>query len=102
MYVMRHNSSAALKIGIRNLTSQRLQDHQRHGWTLVEEWSFADGTRPPHMEGLVLDWCHSELGLAIACKPGEMPQGGYTETATLDDVTEQGTKAYISMTLPCP
>lgn len=54
------------------------------------------------MEGLVLDWCSRERGVAIACKPGEMPQGGYTETAALDEVTGQGTKAYISMTPASP
>ena len=67
-YLIRHEAFGALKIGIRNLTSRRLEDHQRYGWTLVDEWAFSDGTLAPDVESSVLDWWRNELGAPIGCQ----------------------------------
>jgi hypothetical protein len=97
VYLIEHAAFDALKIGIRNLSSDRIADHERNNWTLIEEWHFDDGSIPGTVEAAVLDWWRTEIGAPVACQPEQMPQAGYTETASMRDVSTEATTAFVKL-----
>jgi hypothetical protein len=85
VYLFRHNRHQALKVGITNDRIERLLEHERQGWTLVDLWAFDLGHDARDVEQTVLAaW----KGYEYAVSADDMPQGGHTETVSLDDVTE--------------
>jgi len=95
VYLMRHDALEAYKVGIRNLTSRRLERHVRNGWYLVEEWQFNDGSVPPKVEVGILGWWRGDLEAPVACTPEQMPQAGYTETVSMAHVSEEATRSMV-------
>jgi hypothetical protein len=95
VYLLRHDPYEAFKVGIRNANSHRIRNHSRHGWSVVQEWAFENGSIPPVIEADVLAWWRNDLAAPIACAPEQMPQAGYTETARFHDVSEEATQALV-------
>ena len=96
VYLFRHDGHGALKVGITNDRIERLIQHEREGWSLVDMWSFDVGADARYVEVAVLDsWSDYEYGVT----EDEMPQAGYTETVSLDDVSEADAIALIERTV---
>jgi hypothetical protein len=92
LYLFRHDAHRSLKIGITNDETHRLLVHERHGWSLVDMWFFDIGAGAYRAEQEVLDaWSVYEPGVAN----DDMPQSGYTETVSLNDVSEAEAVAMI-------
>jgi hypothetical protein len=84
VYLFRHDRHRALKIGITNDRIERLIEHEREGWTLIDLWSFDLGSDAHDVEQIVLDaWDDYEHAVTA----DDMPQSGYTETVSMDDVS---------------
>lgn len=85
VYVVTHDKLGAAKVGIGGADLGRLYKHTRHGWKSIAVIR-APGTVAVVTERAVLRWWREELCLPVYLGPAEMPQGGWTETAELDEV----------------
>lgn len=84
---MRHDELRAWQVGITNLPEKRIAAHRRRGWELVEVRGFDSGYDAAAIERSVLaGW--RMAGFRPAATLEQMPQGGYTETVSWDDVPE--------------
>ena len=81
IYLLRHREWPALKIGVTNIGSNRLADHDAAGWDCVYERQ-ETGRVAYEVEQAVLAWWRTELKLGPYLSRGEMPQGGWTETVS--------------------
>jgi hypothetical protein len=97
VYLLRHGRYQALKIGIASEASKydRIAHHVRHGWELVGTWSTSTGAHAAAVEQEVLRWWRREIRAPMALTKKEMPQGGWTETASCLHVGLSATKARI-------
>lgn len=83
---------AAIKIGIANVGSVRLQSHAAYGWMPhgrakgVSTWNLQNGRDARYIEREVIGWWRDQLGAIRMLGSEQMPQGGYRETAFLADV----------------
>lgn len=92
VYLFRHDGHGALKVGITNDRIERLIAHERQGWSLVDFWSFDTGADARYVEVAVLEaWGNYAYGVV----EDDMPQAGYTETVSLDDVSAAEAVALI-------
>lgn len=85
IYLLKNESFASIKIGIttEKARTDRIRDHKRGGWTLIEKWRTPTGFDAEIIESAILHWWRNELGAPIAIKSSDMPSGGFTETAAL-------------------
>ena len=97
IYLMLNEPFASIKVGIttEKARTDRIRDHQRGGWTLIEKWGTPSGLDAEIIESAILAWWRKELGAPIAMKSNDMPSGGFTETAALIHVDVQETKKRI-------
>jgi hypothetical protein len=63
---------------------------------MIKTWEFETGADAEFVESFVLDVWNT---LPHAVVPSDMPSGGHTETASLDDVTETEALAPIDATV---
>lgn len=94
---MNHPGLKALKVGITNVesTMDRIAQHRRHGWELSEAWFFQLGHQAEVTEQMVLSWWREELNAPAALKKSQTPQGGHTETVSLDLVGVEETIEFV-------
>ena len=85
VYLLRHESFQVLKIGVTTEAARRvrLDDHEHHGWSVVQTWATNDGADAELVETAVLRWWRFDLGAPEALQQDDMPQAGHTETAAL-------------------
>jgi hypothetical protein len=97
IYLIRNDEFATLKVGITTTSARtdRLRDHSRAGWTLVEKWATPTGLDAENIENAILRWWRDELGAPIAMKVDDMPSGGFTETAAMIHINLYETKRRI-------
>jgi predicted GIY-YIG superfamily endonuclease len=99
VYLLRHNHHEALKVGITNDRVERLIEHERQGWSLIDLWSFDSGRDAQNVEQTVIAaWNQFEYAVTAE----EMPQRGYTETVSLEDVSEAEAVALIEAAISPP
>ncbi len=97
VYLLVNNRWQALKVGITTTASKtdRILAHTKRGWSVLSTWSTATGADAWDVEQEILRWwrfdCETPQGIA----PSEMPQGGWTETASLVYVGAVETAARI-------
>jgi len=98
LYLMRHDSFQCLKIGITNRSAKndRVATHTAEGWAIVATWDSDDGDTMLNAEAAVLHWWRATLGAPAALQRVDMPQGGWTETASLVHVEQSETVAFIA------
>ena len=89
-----------LKIGITNQEFFRLKEHVEFGWKVVRVWRDKDGRVPEKLERDVLHHWRKVLNAPRALTKTDMPQHGYTETATMRKVGLQKTIDYIESQIP--
>lgn len=80
VYVVRHHKHRAVKIGIGGTAgrNERVTQHRRAGWVLVQDWHFATGAEAHAVEQAVLQNLHA-AGYGPYLSRDAMPNG-WTET----------------------
>lgn len=81
LYVVENPTINALKVGIMNSHTTRLDEHRRNGWHLVQAWEWS-GQLISRLETLILRWLRKVKGIPPAVRKEDMPQCGYSETAS--------------------
>lgn len=85
VYLLRNDDFYSLKVGITSGSSRvdRIAEHRRHGWNLVEKWTTLTGKDAAEIEAEILNWWRYDLNAPPSVHPTEMPSGGWTETIAL-------------------
>jgi hypothetical protein len=91
LYLIHHKELHAHKIGIANLyktrkTDDRMYNHTKRGWVLYKKVNFETLEEAANVEKEILKWLRLELGLPFTLTPKQMPQGGWTETVSSEDI----------------
>lgn len=88
VYLVEHDRLKAVKVGITSLAARtdRIRSHTNQGWRPVQFWSVASLRIARNVEQAVISWWRYELGIEPALTTKQMPQGGHTETASLNRV----------------
>ena len=73
-----------------------MERHEGYGWTVVAQWNVPTGDDAEQIEGLVLQWWRDVLGAPIAITREQMPQGGWSETASLLWVDPDDTVRFVN------
>lgn len=100
LYLIRNKALRASKIGITNVHNtdpcySRLRQHEKHGWVTVKRWVFDRGDTALEVEQAVLRHWRKDLKAPRVLSREDMPQGGWTETASTQKVGLQRTIDYI-------
>ncbi len=74
------------KVGIAGTKTKRLEAHRREGWNVDAVFEFEQGFDAWYLEGSVLAWLRGELALPMILSAAEMPQGGFTETFSIENM----------------
>ena len=92
LYLIKHESYGALKIGIgnekNNQSNDRLFVHKRNNWSLIKKWQFKTGAQAYEVEQDVLTTLRLDLGIPQYLSKHQMPQRGETETLDLEFMSE--------------
>ena len=85
VYLSTHPGWQAAKVGVTTTASKtdRIAAHTARGWNLLGTWSVPTGADAEDIENTILDWWRDELDAPDAVPAADMPQGGWTETASL-------------------
>jgi hypothetical protein len=85
LYLLKSDLFFSLKIGITatNSVSDRLSQHTRRGWDIADTWQVRDGFVAEEIEQNLIKYWRNVLGAPPSVLKEDMPQGGYTETASL-------------------
>lgn len=83
VYLVRGHSHVKVGITSRRLGTQRIDDHRRHGWYLVESWETPSLVEAHRIEQALLRTWRTWPGTRSKLAARDMPQGGVTETAHL-------------------
>ena len=97
VYLIVQQDLQAVKVGVTTEKSNndRVADHQKHGWSVERTWGTPTGETAMDIEQDILDWWRDTLGAPEALTADDMPQGGFTETASLFHVDLDETTARI-------
>ena len=80
-----------LKIGITDMSGERLARWRKRGWNIVATFEFDDGALPPQVEAVVLHWWRNELGVEPCLSPRQTgSMSGASETASLAELERLG------------
>lgn len=93
LYLIVNRSLHLLKWGIANIEN-RLKEHYRHGWHLVNRWDFSAAGEAEVIESQVMAWVRDQ-GVLPGATREQMPQKGHTETASLDEISLAKIHIYI-------
>lgn len=88
LYLMTHEVFNAHKIGIGNhkTRNNRIDEHKKTGWILIECTDFPTGDDAYIVEQAVMKWLRIERKLPPYLSPAEMPQRGWTETVDASEI----------------
>jgi hypothetical protein len=87
-YLITNEALHAHKVGISTsgIKQDRIESHVKHGWLLYRRMHFSLGNDAFLLEQATLKWLRQGLGLTGVLSPQEMPQGGWTETFSSDEI----------------
>lgn len=88
VYLLRHREVRCLKVGVAS-TSERVTDHLRRGYELVDEWLDLSHSQAVFLEHAVLSWWRSQGWSLVA----GAPKDGRTETCSDEHLRE--TLSYV-------
>jgi len=105
LYLIRNKKLGASKIGITNVHNtdrkySRLRSHEKHGGVTTKQWVFDRGDTALEVEQAVLRHWRNDLKAPPVLSKGDMPQKGWTETASTRKVGLQKTIDYIESQIP--
>ena len=100
VYLITHKTLNSHKIGIANSYKRkkfddRLYQHQKQGWVLVEKWNYETVKEASEIETKVLKWLRLEVGLPIHLSSKQMPKGGHTETVSAEEIELESIKSKV-------
>ncbi len=91
IYLMYHAEFQAAKIGIggleRSRGRSRIKQHEKYGWKLYKALNYSTADIAFQIEQEVLDWIRKKQKLGVYLSARDMPQGGYTETFSSDELS---------------
>ena len=98
VYLLQHAGFFAAKVGITTVAakSDRVQQHIKFGWRVFQLWNVPSGHLAYRVERRTLDWWRNTLTIPEALTEADMPQGGWTETASLLFANVSTTAAFIN------
>jgi len=98
LYLVSHKKFNSLKIGISKADSEsdRVKSHLDNGWKLEKCWNFEDHSNAQRVEGATIAWWRNNLRAEPSVHPRDMPQGGYTETVSLNSVSYLEVYEYVN------
>ena len=83
VYLVVNELFKAAKIGIMNVGTSRIRNHEKNGWFVLHQVE-VPGKLAMEIESSILLYWRDELQLPIYMSPESMPQAGYTETVSLE------------------
>lgn len=85
LYLLISEYNFSLKVGITstNSVTDRIAQHLRRGWDVVATWTVRDGFLAEDVEQALIRFWRHDRGAPASVPKEAMPQGGYTETASL-------------------
>ena len=86
IYLIFHEGSDAYKIGVMGLSTDRPKRHGSRGWVLINWLSVATGAVAYEIEQRALAALRIDLRLPPALDSIQMPQAGWSETVSADDI----------------
>ena len=88
IYLISNSKLEAHKVGISGeyAKEDRLRDHAKQGWLLYRKKTFVTADLALEVEQNVLRWLKNERGLHPFLSPKEMPQRGWTETVSANEI----------------
>jgi hypothetical protein len=97
LYLLQSDAFFSIKIGITatNSVTNRIEMHTRKGWSLVSAWDLINGFVAEEVEQKLIKYWRNVLGAPASVLREDMPQGGYTETASLLHVEIEETQAIV-------
>lgn len=94
LYLIDHTGLGALKWGIAN-GPLRLKQHSGRGWTCRGQWPYVTARHARSVERKIGHWIRGQ-GIEPALRPDQMPYGGYSETASLSEISVVTVMAYMA------
>lgn len=94
LYLIVHTGLNALKWGIAN-GPLRLKQHSGQGWARHGQWMYDKAIHARSVERQVDDWVKGQ-GIDPPLTVDQMPYGGYSETASLSEITVATVLAYMT------
>ena len=96
-YLVTSDRLNSAKIGMSSNSNNhdRVQDHLKNGWRLCEVWFFKSLQDAENVEASVIAWWRNVLNLRPSCSASDMPQGGYTETVSLNRLGLKKITAFV-------
>ena len=82
IYVAYHEELQSLKIGVGG--KRRYKQHKNNGWLIIKTWRFESIELPYKIESQVLQNLRTDMEIPIHLLAESMPQGGHTETLSVD------------------
>ncbi|MGK0274581.1 MAG: hypothetical protein ACI9N0_000959 [Ilumatobacter sp.] len=84
VYVLTSADFYSVKVGITSTASaDRVARHASKGWTVVQTWAVPTGDDAYNIEQAIIAWWRDILGAPRPLTKADMPQTGWTETASL-------------------
>ena len=85
-YIITNKNLGAHKVGVTRIEVSRMATHQKHGWETYKTVTFDLGANAHKVEQQVLKWLRDELKLPPYLSHHEMPQAGWTETVSAEEI----------------
>jgi hypothetical protein len=82
VYLVHSTAYSAVKVGISVSKVNRVKQHTEQGWREVLSVEVASADTARTVERAVLSHLRTEMGIPPCLTPEQMPQGGWTETAS--------------------
>ena len=97
VYVLENKILQALKVGIMNQGTSRLQQLARDGWTVAELFDLPEGWMARDIERRVLTWIRHDLKAPPALTAADTKYAGWTETVGTDRVSREALCEAVSV-----
>ena len=95
VYLIEHSEFHAFKVGVMNIGTDRLASHKARGWSLYDNWGFDNGEQALNVETKTLRWLRGEKRVDPFLFPKDMPQSGFSETASLAHISLDEVRIFI-------